>query len=51
MSVTYGIDVRSIDDPFLRATLEASHALVTVMVPGKFLADIIPIRMWSHCSL
>ena len=45
MSVTYGIDIKSADDPFLSATLEASHALATALVPGKFLADVIPIRM------
>ena len=45
MSVTYGIDVKSTDDPFLRATIEASHALMTVLVPGEFLADVIPIRV------
>lgn len=43
LSVTYGIDVRSTDDPFLNASLEASHALAAALVPGKFLADTIPI--------
>lgn len=44
LSVTYGIDVQSIRDPFLGASLDASHALASAMVPGKFLVDIIPIR-------
>ena len=43
LSVTYGIDVKSADDPFLNASLEASHALSAVLVPGKFLADSISI--------
>jgi hypothetical protein len=43
LSMTYGIDINSTDDQFLNANLEASHALATVSVPGKFLADIIPI--------
>lgn len=44
MSITYGIDIKSVDDRFLNANLEASHAIAAVMVPGKFLADVIPIR-------
>ena len=44
LSVTYGIDVKSTDDRFLKANLEASHAVAAMLVPGKFLADVIPIR-------
>jgi len=44
MSVTYGMDVKSVDDPFLRAMLEATLAFATATVPGKFLVDVIPIR-------
>ena len=44
LSITYGINIKSIDDQFLNANLEASHAIAAVMVPGKFLADVIPIR-------
>jgi len=44
LSVTYGIDPKSTDDPFLSATLEAAHALATALVPGKFLVDTIPMR-------
>jgi len=44
LSVTYGIDPKSTDDPFLSATVDAAHTLSTAMVPGKFLVDIIPIR-------
>jgi hypothetical protein len=36
--------VKSIDDPFLSASLDASRALTSAMVPGKFLVDAIPIR-------
>ena len=43
MSATYGIDVRSTDDPFFRETVDASHVLMNLMTPGKFLADIVPI--------
>ena len=42
LSITYGIDIKSVDDRFLNANLEASHAIAAAMVPGKFLADVIP---------
>ena len=43
LSATYGIDVKSADDPFLNATLEASHTLAAALVPGKFLVDTVPL--------
>jgi len=44
LSITYGIDVKSVGDRFLNASIEASHcAIAAVMVPGKFLVDFIPI--------
>ena len=44
MSIAYGIDVGSeVGDRFLNANLEAAHAIVAAMVPGKFLVDVIPI--------
>ena len=42
MSIAYGIEIKSVDDRFLNANLEASHAIAAAMVPGKFLADVIP---------
>ena len=44
MSVTYGIDVKSDDDKFLSVSIDAGRALVTALVPGKFLVDTIPMR-------
>ena len=44
MSITYGIDVESPDDRFLRASLDAAHAPAAMLIPWRFLADIIPIR-------
>jgi len=44
LSVTYGVDPESTDDPFLSATVDAAHALASAMVPGKFLVDTIPMR-------
>ena len=43
MSITYGIDVKSDDDQFLSASVDAGLALVAAMVPGKFLADTVPV--------
>ena len=44
LSTAYGIDIKSVDDRFFNANLEVSHATATVMVPGKSIADVIPIR-------
>jgi len=44
MSITYGIDIESADNPFLSANLAATQGLATALVPGKFLVDTIPIR-------
>jgi len=43
MSVTYGIDSKSADDPLLKAVTEATFELTAAMIPGKFLVDMIPI--------
>jgi len=45
LSVTYGLDLKSAEDPFLSATRDASHALGIALEPGKFLVDAIPIRV------
>ena len=44
MSIAYGIDSKSADDRFLKANIEASHAVSATLVPGKWLVDVIPIR-------
>ena len=51
MSATYGIEIKSVDDPFLSATLEATHALATALMPGKFLVDTIPMRSCLHIQI
>ena len=48
MSMTYGIDIESADNPFLSANLEATHGLTTALVPGKFLVDTIPICTYPN---
>ena len=45
LSIAYGIDIKSPDDPFLNASIDASRATLITLVPGKFLADTIPIRV------
>ena len=44
LSITYGIDSKSIDDQFLNENIEAAHAVAATLVPGKWLVDVIPIR-------
>ena len=46
LSVTYGIDLKSSDDPFLIAVFEASLAVGAALAPGKFLVDAIPICVY-----
>ena len=48
MSITYGIDIKSADDEYLKASIEAAHASTTALVPGKFIADVIPMREYLH---
>ena len=43
MSVTYGFDIKSANDPFFSAITDANHALSTILVPGRFLVDVLSI--------
>ncbi|KAJ6563069.1 cytochrome P450 [Mycena vulgaris] len=43
LSVTYGIDALSADDPYLSMVEKAAESLKIAMVPGRFLVDSIPI--------
>ncbi|KAF7345607.1 Cytochrome P450 [Mycena venus] len=42
MNVTYGIEVKSTDDPYIKIAEEAMHGLAIAYVPGTFLVDLIP---------
>ncbi|KAJ6562700.1 cytochrome P450 [Mycena vulgaris] len=42
MNVTYGIDVRSCDDPYINLAEEVMHGASVAIVPGSFLVDTIP---------
>ncbi|KAJ7880112.1 cytochrome P450 [Mycena leptocephala] len=43
ISVTYGIDVQPIDDPYVALAEEAIKSLSNARVPGRFIVDSIPI--------
>ena len=50
LSIAYGIDVQSADDPFV---LTAEKALETVAIaghPGSFLIDTFPLRAFSYST-
>jgi hypothetical protein len=51
LSVAYGMDVESADDPFLSATLDGSRALAAALVPGKFLVEVFSICAPPCCEL
>jgi hypothetical protein len=41
--MTYSINVRPYNDPYVKIAEEANGALAELLVPGAFLVDIIPI--------
>ncbi|KAG5733206.1 O-methylsterigmatocystin oxidoreductase, partial [Termitomyces sp. T112] len=40
---TYGIEIQSKDDPYIKTAAKATHTLFTAAVPGAFLVDFLPI--------
>jgi hypothetical protein len=44
MSLTYGLDIKSHEDPFLSSAERALTLLEEVTVPGAFLVDTFPSR-------
>jgi len=44
ISIAYGIDIKSADDKFLSASLEAIRVIGVATTPGNFLVDVIPAR-------
>lgn len=50
MEMTYGLNITSNGDRFLRAAMEAAQATIQAMVPGAFLVDAIPIRTSRQVS-
>ena len=47
MEITYGLDIKSHDDKFLKAAEHAAEYIIKAMVPGAFLVDTFPIRSSS----
>ena len=48
MEMTYGLNITNDKDRFLQAAIEASGTATRAMVPGAFLVDIIPMRMYHR---
>ncbi|KAJ7230253.1 cytochrome P450 [Mycena pura] len=43
MDITYGIQVSTSDDPYIKMATEAMHGLAVATIPGAFLVDTIPL--------
>ena len=43
LSMTYSINVRPYNDPYIKIAEEAVRAVAELLIPGAFLVDIIPI--------
>ena len=41
--MTYGINVRPYNDPYIKIAEEAVGSIAELLIPGTFLVDIIPI--------
>lgn len=48
MSITYGIETRDTNDPFVEIAEEALYGLSQTGNPGAFLIDFLPFRMSIH---
>jgi len=52
MEMTYSMNIKSSEDRFLRAIVEASLVARRALVPGAFLVDILPIcefpNLWER---
>jgi hypothetical protein len=47
MEITYGLDIKSHEDKYLRTAENAMESLGRITVPGAFFVDIFPIRSFS----
>ena len=43
LSMTYSINVRPYNDPYIKIAEEANGAIAELLIPGAFLVDIIPL--------
>ncbi|KAJ7152976.1 cytochrome P450 [Mycena filopes] len=42
MNITYGIEVKAKDDPYIQIAEESMHGLGIACIPGNFLVDLVP---------
>jgi len=47
LSIAYGIQVGSVDNPYFRIAEEATECLQPALVPGAFPVELLPIRALS----
>lgn len=47
MDVTYGIDVKAQNDPYINTAEKGMESVAVCAVPGAFLVDAIPMRKSS----
>ena len=43
MDITYSLNIKTAEDKFLRAVVEATKAVRAAVIPGAFLVDTFPI--------
>jgi len=43
MSISYGLNVKPTDDPYIKTAEQGVHPLVAAAVPGAFLVDTLPL--------
>jgi hypothetical protein len=41
--LTYGLQIKRVNDPWIALAEEGMHALLSAMVPGKYAVDALPI--------
>jgi hypothetical protein len=46
MSITYGIAVKSTNDPYINVAEKGMQGVVEAAIPGSFLVDMIPWLRW-----
>ena len=50
MDITYSLNIKTTEDKFLRAVVEATKVVRTAVIPGTFLVDTFPIREPTNVS-
>ena len=50
MDITYSLNIKTAEDKFLRAVVEATKVVRAAVIPGAFLVDTFPIRESADVS-